>query len=143
MNNLTPYLFFDGNCREAMSFYKELFGGQLELMTYADAPPSRNPGEGCPDGVKDRIMHAMLKSKDLTLMASDTPNDDEPIEKGNNVQLALTCESLAQIDSVFKKLSEKGTVNAPLHDAFWGSRFGMVTDRFGMYWMLSCELSKK
>ena len=106
-------------------------------MTYGETQ-----GEGCPVGAKDRVIHAALKGRDLLLMASDTPDDDELI-KGTNVQISLNCESLSQIESQFKALSDKGSVNQPLHDAFWGARFGMLTDRYGVHWMLSFDTKKQ
>ncbi len=136
MNNPTPYLFFNGSCREAMGLYQKILGGELEAVTYGDAQ-----GAGCPPGAEKRIIHAALKKGGFLLMASDTPA--EPLEVGDNIQLSLSCESLEKIEPLFKALSQGGEVKMELHDAFWGARFGMLTDRYGIHWMLSCELSKK
>ena len=136
MANLTPYLFFNGNCREAMKFYEGCFGGQLELMTYGDAQ-----GSGCPLGDKDKIMHGALTSKQLMLMASDNADANKPITPGGNICLSLNCETLPEIERLFKALSDQGKVEMPLHDAFWGDRFGTLTDRFGIGWMLNCKKS--
>ncbi|HMJ13481.1 MAG TPA: VOC family protein [Polyangiaceae bacterium] len=135
MANLTPYLFFNGNCREAMKFYESCFGGKLEIMTYGDAQ-----GEGCPLAQKDKVMHAALTSGKMMLMASDSADAVRPA--GDNVSLALGCESLSEIEELFKALSNKGSVSQELQDAFWGDRFGMVKDQFGFHWMLNCPLKK-
>lgn len=118
-----------------MNFYKDLFGGELTITTYGEAQ-----GAGCPAGAKERIIHAALKRGDFLLLASDTP--DSPPAIGNNIQLSLSCDSLEQIELFFEKLSDKGSANLPLHDAFWGARFGMLTDRYGFLWMLSFEKKK-
>jgi PhnB protein len=137
MNPITPYIFFNGHCREAMNFYKSIFGGELNMMTYKEA---QGQG-GCPEGAENRIIHAFLKSGNLMLMASDTP--DEKLTIGDNAQLSLSLDSNEQIESIYKALSEKGTPFLPLHDAFWGARFGMLTDRYGFRWMLSFDKNKK
>lgn len=133
MASLNPYLFFNGNCREAMKFYERCFGGKLELMTYGDAK-----GEGCPLAEKEKIMHAALTAKGLMLMASDRA--DKAPTPGDNVSLSLTCDSLSELEELFKALSDQGQVGLPLHDAFWGDRFGALTDRFGINWMLTAKL---
>lgn len=137
MLTVTPYLFFIRSCRDAMSFYQQLFGGELTMMTYGQAQ-----GEGgCPQGAKDLIIHAALRSGSLVLMASDTP--DDKLDVGNNMQLSLAVSDLPEFERLYKSLSEKGEATVPPHDAFWGARFGMLTDRFGMRWMLTCEQNKK
>ncbi len=137
MKPITPYLFFNGKCREALDFYKSIFGGDLTIVTYADG---QNPN--CPANSQDRIMHGALRSGGLTIMASDTPTADEPPIEGNQVQLSLDCGSLSEIESQFKTLSEKGSVIVALHDAPWGARFGMLEDRYGFQWMLSFDRAK-
>lgn len=138
MKPLTPYLFFNGNAREAMNFYKECFGGELECMTYADAPQGENMEEGCAGSNQEGIMHACLRSGDLTLMASDWNEAKE----GNNFRMNIDCSSKNEIERIFKALSTKGKVDQALQDTFWGSHFGMVTDQFGMQWMLSLPLER-
>lgn len=130
MATLTPYLFFSGECREAVQFYRDCLGGELEVMTYGQMQ-----GEGCPLAIKDRVMHATLKSKQLVLMASDRP-DAQPT-RGDNVALSLRCETLAEIEAVFAALADKGNVTYSLHDAPWGDRFGTLIDRYGVLWMLT------
>lgn len=136
MKPLVPYLFFDGNCREALDFYKQCFGGELVVMTYADAPKGARP----PGARSDGVMHGMLSAGKLTLMASDNPMG-APVQ-GDYVYLSITCDTLKEIERLFGALSANGKVLQALHDAFWGDRFGMVVDKFGMHWMLSCTVKK-
>jgi PhnB protein len=136
MATTTPYLFFDGDCRRAMEFYKSCFGGELHVMGYGDAP-----GQECPPGAKDRVMHAALMDGAFRLMASDVPESD--LKRGDNVHVCMDCDSLEQIEKVFPAVAQGGKVGQPLHDAFWGARFGMLTDRFGVHWMFVFDKSKK
>lgn len=141
MKPLVPYLFYNGDCRQAMTFYRDCFGGNLELMTYGDAPANA----GCPDGgpggarpAKDDIMHGCLTNGDLCLMASDWPNREA--KPGNSAHLNVQCGTLAEIEKLFEALGAGGKVSMALHDTFWGARFGMLVDRFGVHWMLNCPL---
>ena len=135
MASLAPYLFFNGNCREAMNFYRSCLGGELEVMTFGDAQ-----GHACALAVKDSVMHATLRSKQVVIMASDRP-DAAPVQ-GDNVCLSLNCDTLEEIESTFRALSQGGKIGQELHDAFWGDRFGMLVDRFGIGWMLNCPLKR-
>lgn len=141
MKPLTPYLFFDGNCREAMKFYQSCLGGELEMYTYAEAPE----GVQCPEGnsppAKDKIMHACLRVGDLALMASDNPASAPLV--GDNVSLSMDCETIQRTQEFFAVLSSGGKVVMPLADTFWGAHFGMFTDKYGFNWMLSCPIEKK
>lgn len=134
MKPLVPYLFFNGNCREAMTFYRDCLGGNLELMTYADGPKD-NP---CLKAATDKIMHGCLRDGAFSLMASDML-DDEPAQ-GNNVHLNIECESIAETQKLFKALGDGGEIKMPLADTFWGAHFGLLIDKFGMRWMLNCPL---
>lgn len=136
MKTIDPYLIFNGNCRQAMEFYKDCLGGDLYMMTYAEGP-----GEH-PDAVKDKIMHAKVTKGQLAIMASD-PHDATPVTQGNNYFLSLNCESLDEIERLFNAIGKSGKVLLPLQDMFWGARFGMVTDQFGVNWMFNFELEKK
>jgi PhnB protein len=130
MKEVVTYLIFDGNCREAMTFYQKCLGGELQVMPFSEAP-----GEHPPEA-KDRTMHARL-SKGLTiLMASDTM-PGMPFSQGNNFSVSIGCESQQEIESFFAALGEGGKVNMPLQDTFWGAHFGMLVDRFGIHWMLN------
>lgn len=136
MRPLIPYLLFNGNCREAMNFYQACFGGELQLMTYGDAPTEFYDTASN----KNEIMHSFLKNDALTLMASDWPNREA--KPGNNIQLNIDCETKAEIETLFKKLSHEGKVVQPLADTFWGAHFGMLVDKFGIHWMLNYQLQK-
>jgi PhnB protein len=125
---LHPYLNFDGNTDQAMKFYAECLGGKLEIMRFGDSPMD------VPADQKNRVMHATLKSDTFTLMASDTmPN--QPSTRGNNVHLSLNFKTKEEQTRAWDRLSQGGKVNMPLGDQFFG-RFGMLTDRFGINWML-------
>lgn len=141
MKPLIPYLQFNGNCREAMEFYKNCFGGKLELMTFADAPENACPQGSMPDHMgKDNIMHACLTNGDFTLMASDNPMG-APV-MGDNISINIQCETIPQTQELFKALSEGGEVTMPLANTFWGAYFGMLVDKYGFHWMLNCQLEK-
>lgn len=130
------YLNFDGNAREAMTFYQKCLGAKLSLQTFRDAKM------GVPTGAEDRIVHARLEKGDAIIMASDT-QPGMAFTPGNNFSISVQCESSAEIDSFFKALSAGGKVTMPIQDTFWNARFGMLTDRFGVNWMFNYELPKK
>ncbi|GGS32272.1 VOC family protein [Streptomyces griseoviridis] len=126
---LNPYLSFDGDARQAMEFYEEVFGGTLTLNTYASFGGS--PG---PDA--DKIMHGMLETPDgFTLMASDLPPgmDHTP---GSAFSISLSGDDAERLRHWWTKLSAGGTVAVPLEKQMWGDVFGMCTDRFGVPWMV-------
>jgi PhnB protein len=135
MKEVTAYLHFDGNCREAMTFYGKCFGAELQLIKFSEMPgnPSKETG--------DRIMHARLTKGSRVLMASDT-QPGMPFQTGSNFSIAVECESLPEIERLFTALGEKGKTAMPLQDTAWGARFGMLTDQFGIHWMFNFELPK-
>ena len=129
MAQLNAYLTFQGNCREAMEFYKECMGGELTLMTVGDSPmAAQTPAE-----MRGQVMHSQLVSGNLALMASDMMGQEE-YKHGNTVHLCLVCQSKAEIASLFKKLSQGGKVTSPLKEEFFGT-YGALTDKFGFGWM--------
>ena len=134
MAQISPYLYFDGTCREAMAFYKECLGGELRVMTVGESPAAGQ----MPPEARDKVMHAMLKSGALTLLASDNIGGIKLVA-GTTVSLMLTCESAEEIQSAFAKPSAGGKVGHPLKPEFWGATFGDLTDRFGVRWMLNFE----
>lgn len=140
MRGSTPYITFDGNCRQAMTFYQKCLGAELRSMSFADMPPG-NGAPPVPPTAKDRIMHAALINKGMpVLMASDTmPGMSSPFQAGNNFSVALGCESVQEVEKFFSALSEKGKVTMPLQETFWATRFGMFTDQFGINWMLNLD----
>jgi PhnB protein len=136
MKEIITYLTFDGNCRDAMKFYERCLEGELHL-----APFSETPGD-FPKEAKDRIMHARLTKGPAVLMASDTM-PGMPFKQGNNFSICITCESLQELEKLFTALGDKGKVTMPLQDTFWGARFGMLTDHFGINWMFNFEKPKQ
>jgi PhnB protein len=136
MKAFITYLNFDGNARDAMTFYQKCLGGELQIQTFADMKASGPPGS------EQRVMHARLAKGNAVLMASDTMPGTKFIQ-GNNSHITIECESVAEIEQLFKAFGGGGTVTMPLQDTFWGARFGTLTDKFGVQWMLNCELPKK
>ncbi|HEU4751933.1 MAG TPA: VOC family protein [Armatimonadota bacterium] len=129
-----PYLNFNGNCREAFSFYEQCFGGKIVAMfTHGETPA----GEHCPGDWQELIMHARLTFDGGVLMASDAPPDR--YEKPQGIWVSLHPETPAEAERIFHALAEGGDVMMPIQKTFWAERFGMVTDRFGIPWMVNCE----
>jgi len=131
MTNINPYLRFNGNCREAMTFYKETLGGELTLQPIGESPMSGQ----LPESMKENILHSTLTKGDLVIMASDMVARDG-LTKGNAVAMMLNCSSEEDIKTVYSKLSSGGNATHPLEDTFWGALFGDLTDKFGNHWLL-------
>ncbi len=114
---LNPYLSFQGNCKEAMNFYKSILGGEFEggLKTYADGGEHMK----CKPEDKDKVMHVHLKNDDLSLMASDQMGDEFPVVVENNCTMSLTVDE-NKAENIFKSLSEKGNEIMPFAEVFWG-----------------------
>lgn len=129
---LNSYLTFDGNCREAMTFYQDCLGGKLTFQTVGESPLS----EKMPKQMRDSILHAALTKGHLILMASDMV-DEIGLIKGNSVSLTLHCNSKEETTSCYAKLSAGGKANHPLEDSFSGALFGDLTDKFGHHWIIS------
>jgi len=138
MKEIVPFLSFDGNCREAMEFYKECFGAELYLLPFSEVP-----GNVLSEGQKalHRIMHSSLSKGSTFLMAADTM-PGMPFQPGNNFAVAIHPESLEETERLFTALGEKGEVTMALQNTFWNARFGMLTDRFGIRWMFNFALPK-
>lgn len=130
--NLTSYLVFANNCREAMNYYHEAFGGDLQVMTMGDSPMK----DHMPPGAENLVMHAFLQAPGFALMASDGMQEPAPVN-GDSVQLALGVESTPEAERLFEKLSAGGKVTMPLQETFWAHRYGQLTDKFGINWMVS------
>ena len=137
MTTVSPYLNFDGNTREVMTFYKECFGGELVLQVVAGSPMEKH----VPAELKNQIMHSTLTNGPMTIMASDMLGTSALI-KGNNMRMCLHCTSEEEINAIFNKLAAGGKVNMALDKTFWGSIYGELTDKFGTLWMLNHELKK-
>lgn len=133
MLSLNPYLYFDGNAAFAMQFYAKCFGGKLELQAYKEAPEMT-----IPENYKNKIMHAVLYTENITIMAADVLPENK-IDFGNNIHMSINCVSESELTKLFFALSEDGNIIRPLHDTFWGARFGQIKDQFGIDWMLTFE----
>jgi PhnB protein len=136
MKAFQPYLNFDGTTRDAMTFYQKCIDGELFIQTFGDV---KAPG---PPGTENRVIHARLTKGSAVLMASDTM-PGMPFTQGNNIWVNIDCESIPEIEKLFVAFGSGGKVVMPLADQFWGARFGMLTDKFGINWMFNCELPKK
>lgn len=132
MTQIFTYLTFNGNCREAMLFYKDCLGGELAFQTIGESPLS----EKMPEQMKDCILHATLSKDEMVLMASDMVSEKGLI-RGNSVSLSLNCSSEEEIKLYYEKLSEGGIKNHALEDSFWGAIFGDLTDKYGNHWILN------
>lgn len=133
----TPYLSFNGNAREALEFYKEVFEGEiLGIQTYGDADyPS-------PPEMDDKIMHAQFKKDQLFLMASDTFSGDS-VEIGNNISLVLEFDNEEDIQKIYNRLIVNSSILMELQDTFWGAKFARVKDSFGVIWDLNHTKAKR
>ena len=132
MTQINPYLRFNGNCREAMTFYNEVLGGELSLQTIGESPMAGQ----MPESMKQDIMHSELRKNGLVIMASDMAPTGG-VNKGNSVSLMLNCSSEAEIKTFYDKLSSGGNATHPLEDTFWGALFGDLTDKYGTDWLLN------
>ncbi len=128
---LNPYLSFKDNAREAMEFYQTVFGGKLTVSTFKDFHAAQDPADN------DKIMHAMLEADNgITFMGSDTPSG-MTFTPGARISMALSGDNLDELKGYFEKLAAGGTVVMPLNQAPWGAYFGMLTDKFGVDWMVN------
>ncbi len=134
---LITYVTFAGTCEEAINFYKDALGAEVLMINRMGEGPME-----APEHVKGKIMHARLRIGENILYMSDT-FDPSIIVQGNNISLSLQPETVDQTEKLFNNLSAGGTVKMPLQDTFWGARFGMFVDKFGIHWMLNCELKKE
>ncbi len=131
---LNSYLFFNGNCKEAFEFYEQCLGGKIAMiMTNHDAPP-----EGQIPGISgETIMHVRLEVDNWILLGSDCPPNMFNGNNGFSVNLGIG--NPAEAERIFNALAENGTVQMPFAQTFWAFRFGAVSDRFGIPWMVNCE----
>jgi PhnB protein len=128
-SRLNPYISFTDNARQAMEFYKEVFGGTLTLSTFGEY--------GGEAGDADKIMHGMLETPDgYTIMGADTPTGMEH-KPGTNITVSLSGDDAATLRRYWEKLAAGGTVSVPLEKQMWGDEFGMCVDKFGIGWMVN------
>lgn len=135
MSVLNPYLNFRGEAREALEFYRSVFGGELTVSSFADLGM-----EGVPESERDHVMHGQLETPaGFTLMAADTPSHMDYARGSNQFGISLSgqADDDAQLREYWQKLGEGATITEPLATAPWGASFGMLTDRFGVNWLVN------
>jgi PhnB protein len=125
---------FDGQCEEALNFYASAFGGTVKDLNYFEGSPVEKMAKG-----KKRVLHAHLIAKDFLLMASDSGEGGPAQVKAGMVHLSINFHDVDEEEKVYRALSEGGLPTMPLQDTFWGARFGMLTDKFGVNWMFNCD----
>lgn len=134
--SLNVYLFFNGNCEEAMNFYKDCTGGNIiSLQRFGDTPMP------CDESQKNKVMHAIMDIHGSTVMFSDS-DSKRHINFGDNFSLALDFKSEETINACYAALSNGGKITMPLQETFWGAIFGMCTDKFGVNWMFNFDKPK-
>ena len=132
---IQPYLFFNGNCEQAVEFYRKALGAEVQMtMRYKESPEPPKPGM-IPPGFENKIMHTSFRIGQTTIMASDGCSPDQA--KFEGFSLALSVQNEAEADRAFTALANGGQVKMPLAKTFWSPRFGMVEDKFGVAWMVS------
>ncbi len=130
---LKPYLFLYGRCEEALEFYKGVFGGSYEIMRVSDTPMASQ----MPPETANSVMHASFTGDGVAFFASDGQDVKAVDTDAGNISLALNFDDAARAEQIFNGLSAGGKVGQPIGEAFWGGRFGMVTDKFGTEWMMT------
>lgn len=143
MTTINPYLTFNGTCEEAFNFYKSIFGGEFPYIgKFKDMP--ENPEYPVAEADKDKIMHISLPiSKETVLMGSDSSAAfGKATIVGNNITISVNCDSVEEVTRIYNGLSEGGKIFMPLNKTFWGAYFGQFTDKFGIQWMVNCELQE-
>ena len=131
---VTPYLFFDGRCEEAIAFYEKTLGAKVEMMMRFNESPCPPPPDKAPPGSETKIMHACIRIGDAQVMASDGFCLGKP--KFEGFSLSVEAKSEADAERMFKALGDGGEVRMPLAETFFAKSFGMVADRFGVGWMI-------
>ena len=134
---LEAYLFFDGKCEEALNFYKGIFGGEIEGISRWSEMPADAGGPPVTPETANRVMHATFKSNGFSFMGSDASPGKQYGE--GPMSLSLAVDDLGDAKRIFDALSQGGNVEMPMQDTFWGATFGMLTDRYGIDWMVSCR----
>ena len=141
MITLNPYLSFKGNCEEAFNFYKSVFGGEFQFIgRYKDLPA--NERKNFASVGDEKIMHVSLPiAKETILMGCDSPEvSGHATKSGSTIALSLNTDSKSEADRLFNGLSAGGQIKVPMNESFWGSYFGVLTDKFGIDWMINFEL---
>ena len=135
MKRADVYLAFGGECEAAFEFYKSVFGGEFSMMLRFDAAPEEMK-KSMSEADMQKIMHVSLPAGQSVLMGSDMPGSTPG---GGSFAVSITADSRKEADELFAALSAGGKATMPMDDAFWGDYFGMLNDKFGIHWMVSCE----
>jgi PhnB protein len=131
MSKMNLYANFNGQCREAMTFYKSVFGGELTMQSAGSSPMAAQ----VPAQFQDHLIHAQLDTQDWTLMASDAIG--HPLTHGNDMSIMINCDSEEQINTYYKALSAGGEIVSELKKEFWGAIYANFVDKYGIRWMLN------
>lgn len=139
MISLNSYLVFNGQCRQAFDFYKTVFKAEYEhIATFGEM--HQEGGEPLHEADKDKIMHVVLPIKDnFIMMGSDTHENSGRVMMGDNISLSINCETKEEATYFYNELSKNGKQTMPIADTFWGAYFGMLTDAFGINWMINFD----
>jgi PhnB protein len=133
MVQINPYLSFDGDCREAMTFYNDCLDGELYMQTVRESPAA----DKCPADIQEHIMHASIsRNGQVQVMGSDMHRDK--LTAGNTFSLCVNCDSEEQIKTFFEKFSSGGKIIDPLSKSFWGAIYGVLIDKYGRQWAFNC-----
>ena len=132
---LTPYIMFNGNCEEALNFYAKTIGGEIKHLSRYEGSPAESMSAD-----KQKVLHANFVSNDIAFMAAD--GQQGGAQNVGMVHLCLDFKDATIEEEVFNALSEGAQITMPLQDTFWGAKFGMLTDKFGIQWMFNCEVNK-
>jgi PhnB protein len=133
---LVPYLAFNGDCEKAINFYKDCLNGNIENISYFGDSPME-----VAESDKKRVMHSTFRFGNNVMMASDSM-PSQPVAFGSNISMSVNVEDEKSMEQIFNKLADQGRITMPLEDTFWGARFGMLIDKFGIHWMFNCEKKK-
>ncbi|MFZ1529758.1 MAG: glyoxalase/bleomycin resistance/extradiol dioxygenase family protein [Ferruginibacter sp.] len=137
MEQVIPYFNFNGNAAEALAFYANALGGKVvQSSTFAEANMAQD------ESMKDKIMHAVFEAGNLKFMVSDCP-PGVSVNSGDQVSLSLNFTSLDAIEKTFAAMADGGNITMPIQDTFWGARFAMTKDRFGVHWMFNYDYPKE
>lgn len=137
MASINSYLTFNGNCREAMTFYRDCLGGELTLETIGESLNA----DKIPGIMKRSIMHAVLAKDELVIMGTDMV-EERGLIKGNSISMMLNCNSEEEAKAYYDKLSTGGRASHPLQETCWGAIFGNLTDRFGNNWLINYDKNR-
>lgn len=133
---IEPYLSFSGRCEEAVDFYRETLGAEVEMLLRFKESPEPTPEGMLPEGYEDKVMHCTFRIGGAVVMATDGCGGEEGKEGFHGISLSLSVETADEVDRAIDALAEGGEITMPADKTFWSSRFGMVTDRFGVSWMV-------